>query len=68
MAPYEYRLCAEPHSEFQHSWTVTLWTRHYSSDPDSTQWVCRVRAVVRGEDWPHDPRKCWPLILGKLKV
>lgn len=68
MAPYEYRLCAEPHPQFHHAWTVTVWTRHYAEDPDDTGWVCRFRRIVDGDNWPHDPKQCWPLLLGHVKA
>lgn len=68
MAPYEYRLCAEPDASDQHAWTVSVWQRHYSADPDQTGWRCMARIFVDGKDWPHDPKQVWPLIFRKLKV
>ncbi len=68
MAPYEYRLCAEPHPDYQHAWIVTVWCRHYSTEPDKTGWHRMALAVINGQDWPHDPKKVWPLICRKLKV
>lgn len=68
MAPFEYRVCAEPHATYQQSWNVSIWTRHFSSNPEDTAWVCRHRVLVRGEDWPHAPKAVWPLLLRALKV
>lgn len=68
MAPYEYRICAEPDPEEELSWVVRLFIRPVSPVDAPSSWRCVLTIDARSQ-WQGDrPAAYWKDILKACRI
>jgi hypothetical protein len=68
MAPYEFRLLAEPHHQFDNAWTVTVWARRLRIDPDPSGWQVVYVKLIEGKDGAREFRQAWRDVLQAVRL